>query len=353
MLGEARRDLVSGASRAGPWGLLLLVLTVLLCAADASAVLTLESRARTFVDTGGATHVLSSPGGVSGSACDALSGVGTVVASGALRTSSDRLALAATPRSPVTVSEVTPGFARLLDVTPRGEAATGLLLSEALADQVLAASAPQVATESGAATAVRGTYAWPRDGRLQALAYAALAPAPAAGTFDECWLTVWPPAEAATDLVTLALLPGAGASDVAVTQLNTSPGGAFDGETLFQQRETRWVTVIGAGAGALLGLVAVRVRRLELASARHCGVGRAGLVGQVGVETLAWSAVAAGTAWGLTILVVAGAGTEDLAAILLVTARPALAATVGCVLAAALATARIRERDVLRYFKDR
>lgn len=223
MLGEAWRNVTAGSSRAALWAGLVSVLATTLAVADAGALLALEDRAHDYVRSGGATQILSSDSAVSGEVCDALASVENVVAAGAIRSQGVRLGLAALPSTPVPVSEISPGMVALLDVSVP-EPAAGLLLSEDLADQVLSSGATHVTALDGGDVPVQGTYAWPTDGRLQALSFTALALTTPDSPYDECWVTVWPSSTVTADLVSLALVPGSGAGQVSVTQLNTSRG---------------------------------------------------------------------------------------------------------------------------------
>lgn len=99
-------------------------------------------------------------------------------------------------------------------------------------------------------------------------------------------------------------------------------------------------------------MTSVRLRRLELASARQCGVGRGALVAQLTVETAVWAGVA--LVISLSVLTVWTSGqTADLAQMLLICGRGPVAAALGSMAGAAVATALVRERDIFRYFKER
>lgn len=348
---EAWRNLATGTSRAVLWALLVVTLGCALALADAAAVLDVERRSEQLYGSGAATHLLVAANQVSGAACDALAEIETVSAAGALRTTASGVVLASAPSTPVPLSEVTPGLVDLLDIEETG-AQTGVVLSGAVAEQVLAEGAEDLRLLDGRQVPVLGTYSWPADGRLQALSFASLSPTTSTGAFDECWVTVWPTSAPTVDLLPLALLPGATASDVSTTQLNSSLGSDFDGEALVRDRATAGVAGAGACLGLLVGLVGVRLRRLELASARQAGVSRPALVGQVVLETLVWSGAAVVASLALLVLLLYGRSSDPVF-LLQVAARPVLSAALAGIVAAAVATSAVRQRSIWRYFKER
>lgn len=349
VVGEAVRNVLSGTARGAVWGAVVAVLALALGLADALSVADLERRAAEFHARGGATHVLTSLGRVSPGACESLSDVAGVEAAGALRTGEGRLTLGAMPSAPVTVSEVSPGFAGVLDLDRRP--GTGLMLSAELADRVLAPGARSVAASDGADLDVAAVFAWPADGRLQALSYAALATVPD-GVFDECWVTVWPPNPAAVDLISSAVVPGTRPADVTVGQLNPSMGVSFDGPALFAERDTRWAPVMAAAIGLAVGAGGMRLRRLELASARAVGVGRGALAAQAVVEAVLWAGAALSCS-SAVLAVVTVLRAADPLPILSVAGRAPLAAALASVIGAACAAATVDGRHLLRYAKDR
>lgn len=352
MLSEAGRNLSTGTTRAALFAVVLALAAFALAIADARSVLSLERQAQDFHSAGGATYVLHAESSVSGAACDSLNQIEGIEASGALRTVSDRLTFAAAPNSPVPVAHVTARFSELLDSSTTRPQASGLLLSSEVADAMLASNATSLQTTAMEEAQVAGVFVWPRDGPLQSLSYVALSPVVASGVFDECWVTVWPPSEETADLITSALLPGASAGSASVSQVNASLGQEFDGPGLFALRDTRWTPWLGVAVGVLAGYMSVRLRRLELASARHCGVTPTTALAQAMVETSIWAAAAFCLAAGPLALVIAqeSSGVHE---VVLISVRPILTASLGAVCGAAAATLTIKKSHLLRYFKDR
>ena len=68
-------------------------------------------------------------------------------------------------------------------------------------------------------------------------------------------------------------------------QLNTTKGDGFDGQTLYRQRSTRILPACGALIALAIGYLLIRGRRLEIASALHCGVPKPALATQIIIET--------------------------------------------------------------------
>lgn len=107
-------------------------------------------------------------------------------------------------------------------------------------------------------------------------------------------------------------------------------------------------------AALFAGYAAVRARRLELASAMHCGEPKIALWLQMLLETLMCSAIIVTTpliVWALTHMetgVIISPTT--LVGIL---ARIPAAALVGVLAGASMAMLITRERDLFRYFKNR
>jgi hypothetical protein len=105
--------------------------------------------------------------------------------------------------------------------------------------------------------------------------------------------------------------------------------------------------------GVVLGLIAVRTRRLELASALHAGVDKPSLVIQTTWEAVVWA--------GLPVLaltpasyVLAGHGNSDNVMAASLSGLATVAATgAGAILGTMAATAATRERHLFRYFRTR
>ncbi|MEU0488107.1 hypothetical protein ABZ249_02685 [Nocardiopsis sp. NPDC006139] len=350
LIGEVRRNLGTGTTRAALFALALAAVVGALAVADARAIVGLHQRSAEFTAAGASVRVLNVAGNVAGSACDALTGVPGIGASGALAEDGS-LRLAAMPDNPLPAYRVTPGMASVLGV--RAEAASGVWVSTGTAETLGVGPGQRLETDSGTVT-LAGVFDYPDDGRDSRLGYAVLVPEPAAGVFDQCWADVRPPTEEADELLRWAVRPGADPSlSVTLGQLNTSLGATFDGAAAFAERPTRFAPPAAALAGLVLGFVAVRLRRLELAGALHVGVSRRALLAGTALETAVWSLAGLALA-GCALVVAAHVGNPaDPWDTVLIDVRGPVAAVLAALVGAAAATALVREEHLFRYFKDR
>lgn len=74
-----------------------------------------------------------------------------------------------------------------------------------------------------------------------------------------------------------------------VSKLNTARGSELGSAALFGSRLTVYTPWIALAVAVMLGLIATRMRKLEMASALHCGVPKTALLTQIGLETLVWA----------------------------------------------------------------
>lgn len=350
VLGEAGRNLASGTTHALRYALALALVVATLAAAEAATVDSALRRAEEYRASGANVIMLQAPGLVDGAACDAISGLPGVEAAGALRSVPDPVVAAALPQGSIAGYRVTDGALDLFGVTGTG---AGVAVSQEVADSLGLEPGDPLVTTAGT-TAVRGTFPWPDDGRRFGFSYAALAPDRGDEPFDECWARAWP---VPTNLASvLRLTVGAGGDEstqVTVGQLNTTHGTSFDGGRLYDERTTRPAPWIALGAGLVIGYVSVRTRRLELAAARHVGVGLGHQHVMVLAEAVVWVAAAAVlAAAAVTVLVSRSSGVDD-AALAVVAARVGVSGVVGALLGTQLATAVTRESHLFRYFKAR
>ncbi len=146
-----------------------------------------------------------------------------------------------------------------------------------------------LATATGEAK-VSGVYANPDDGRRPGLGYAALVVTPDNEPFDECWLDAWPQRPELAQLLLTTVIPNNDAPDELPTigQFNTTLGAEFDGAARFEQRLTRFAPALSAILAASIAVLAIRLRRIELASARHSGVRGRDLLAITLLESAAW-----------------------------------------------------------------
>ncbi len=278
---EAWRNVRSGASRV--WVLVLLVAPAVLGLAwlEMSQVATVERDALAYRASGASTYVLTSSGRVDGAKCEALARVASVRNSGALRATPGSFVPRATPRSPIPVFEVTPGLAEQL--TPGYSTGTAL---DSTTAQMLGTGPGHVLRGQGGDAAILSIYPYADDGRDQTLAYAMVRSAPAFGRYDQCWLSEWPPDQGrASSLLQASLAPGADLSEVRVGQLNARLGSDFHGPEDFASRTSRFAGIAALVVGLVGTIGSARLRRLELAFAKHLGLQRLEMVSLLVFET--------------------------------------------------------------------
>lgn len=338
---EAWRNVASGAALTLPLAAVLGLLVAALVGFGSSETLSLTARAASFRDSGAAILILHAPGAVDGRACDALNGTPGVRA-GALRAAPANVVGAALPDSSVPTYEVTGGLPDLLGAVPNKGG--GVLLS------------PEVESTLGNGLGhveVAGVYEYPDDGRRADLGFAILVPTLASGAFDECWAETWPPSGELESLLRTSYAPRASGTDLKVLQLNGTLGETFDGAAEFHARATRWLPLLGAAAAFLIAFAAMRLRRVELASARHAGVRLADQLAITLGESLAWIAATVAIVTPVVCAFLLQAPRADAPAHLhaaLLTAALAVAAGVS---GSSLAVLLSGEKHLFRLFKQR
>lgn len=352
VLREARRNVVSGTSRAVVLALALMFLGLAAVGAELVLIARLEQEAQTFQRSGGSVMTVVAPGRVDGARCASLADVPGVRAAGALAAPAGEFVTAvALPGAPIPRGRVTEGFPAVLSA--RTDGGTGLVLAEDARRMLGVEIGDQVRTTAGDAR-VAGSYAYPSDGRRSGYGYLALDVVATSGTFDECWVDVWPQDTATRSLLLLTVEPAGGSDDVdqpLVAPLNSTHGLEFDGHARFQERVTQFG---GVGAGvlcAVLGFVAIRSRRVELASALHDRMARTDLAAVVGVEMAVWVLPPALVSVTAGVVLFGARGDAALGAVLGLRVASLLA--LGAVVGVAAALAVTRERDLFAYAKDR
>jgi hypothetical protein len=354
LLGEAVRDVLSGTTHALRYALALTLVLGAAVLADVTTVDALLARAAAYRDAGASVLTVEAPGAIDGATCDALADLTGVRAAGAIRQQEDALVPAVLPRGPLATYLGSPGLPAVLRAVD--STGPGVLLSADAAQTLDAGPGSAVAlVGAGDGTTVRGTYPWPDDGRRPGYGYAALVPGERAEPYDACWVDAYPMPDDLPALARLAVIPGVAddRAPVVVSQLNTTLGQRFDGESLLAARSTRhapWAALLG---GAVIGWVAARTRRLELASARHVGVRAGQQHGLVLAETLVWVGCAALLVAATTLLVVRLGSGEDDAALRAVAVHVALPGLAGALLGGQAAVALTREAHLFRYFRTR
>lgn len=353
VLREALLNVRSGVTAAGLFALLLGLAVGALAGADALSVSSALHAARQFQQSGGSTLIYDAPGRIDGAACDALGGLSGVRAAGAML-STEKIEPAAMAGSRIPAYLVSGGFGGF---TALGGAvpADGSLISADVAETLGAAKGDIIALRSGSVT-VGGVYDYAEDGRRPGYGYAVLLPVPSNRLFDQCWVEAWPQIDEVERLLPLTIDPRArvetGQPAASIHQLNGSLGARYDGASRFDQRVTRFAPLAAAVAAGLLGFVAVRRRRLQLASARHAGVGPAPLLLQSLVETAVWTLAGGAVAATAVVVLLMLTSPGDAGPVLPVGLRT-VAGAGATLLGATTATLSIRERHLFDYFKGR
>jgi hypothetical protein len=342
-----------GTSRATILATIFVALIGTVAILDVRAVVAVLRGAADYRAAGAAIQVIEANGNIHGARCHALAATPGIVGSGAVR-AGPRLRALNLPSSELTVWEVTPGLPALLAATDASAAhptGPGVWLSADLAETLGAGPGSEIATSAGVMP-VAGVYEWPDDGRVRMLGYAILTPVPAAGAFDQCWAETWPVDDDLRSLLWLTLAPDA--SDPVMRQVNGSLGADHDAARAFAGRLTRHAPTAAALAiGLVLGWVALRLRRLELAAALHARVPKRHLAWQQVVEALAWATAAAVVALAGTVYAAALDNPGPVLEAWLIGARSVIAGVLGVLLGTLAAIAATREKHLFRYFKNR
>lgn len=282
LLREIGLNLRSGAAHPFAWAVVVLVVATAICGWDALSIFKATQDATEFRRSGASMWTFEATAAVDGASCDRLSTIDGIAGAGAIGASSP-LTLSALPHTPVSQFHVTPGFAGLMLGT-RSSRAT-LLISSGLARETGVRDGDTVATSSGPMT-VDSIYDYPSDGRLPTLQYAVLVVDPEmGGIYDSCWTDIWP----ATPELRGAGFLAANSNDVATGQLNTRLGEAFDIRDRFTGLPSVLPAVGAVTAGAGIGVLALRLRRTEIASSRIAGVRRTDLAVITLGETAIWA----------------------------------------------------------------
>jgi hypothetical protein len=355
ILSEAGRNLATDTSRALTLTLILAAAATALGLADGGAVSRVLAEAAQFRASGASTVVLSAEGGINGAACERLSGIDGIVHAGAVRDAPVELVLAALPGAPVPLKEVTPGFGDVLGVTPGKPEGTGVLIPEQLSVMVARGPGERLGTSAGL-VAVAGVYPYPADGRSPELEYAMVTAVPAhgQGLFDQCWAEVWPTSQRTSQLLRLSLDSSVPLdTDITLSQLNPTLGAELNGTERSSSRATSGAALLSVLVGVLLGYLTVRLRRLELASARHAGIPAGAQLLQLTVETSAWTTAAVVITSPLLLHQALEVDHAAQLAVFWLELRCPLGAAAGAVLGAVVATALTSEHHLFRYFKER
>lgn len=348
---EAWRNLASGTSRPLLLALLAALLLGGLAAADIRTIVGFSAQAVAFREAGAAVRVLSAPAAISGQRCDALRQLPGVLGSGATRLATAQAEVLTAPRAGIPTIEATPGLRDVLGVA--SGASSGVWLSDAAAESLGAWPGTTLPTSRGPAR-VAAQYSYPPDASDRSLAYAIVAPIPATGYFDSCWVLVWPPSVALDPLIrgTYAGDP-ADQSAATLVQLNTRLGATLDGPELLASRATSHAPTLAAAIGLLLGAGAIRLRRLELAGALHARVPKVALLTQIWFELTAVAAAAALLALPAAYWLASHGNPDPPWPAWFAGLRVIGAGTLSTTIGGLVATASTSENRLFRYFKER
>ncbi|GAA2066638.1 hypothetical protein [Leifsonia soli] len=360
-LTEAALNVASGTTRVALYAIIAAAVVTVLAGADVLTVGRIGDDAARYRESGGSTLIYRMAGAIDGEACDSLTELAGVNASGAIRHAGSDLAPAALPAQRIPAFEISPGFSRFTSLgDPRP--GQGVLISEDVAHTLGISAGSHLALRNGNAR-VGGLFAYPSDGRLPGYGYSVLAPADTRAAFDECWVEAWPAGGDVVSTLPVVLLPGAqggtgeesgpAAVGPQLLQLNASHGTQFDGGSLFDQRLTRFAPAVAAVVILGLGFAATTRRRLELAAARHAGVLPGAQLLQQAAECVAWAVGGCILALpGLTGLILAQTATDP-TSLSGLAGKTLAVVTPAAILGTLAATLCVRERHLFRYFKAR
>ncbi|WP_426517761.1 hypothetical protein ACPPVQ_01120 [Diaminobutyricibacter sp. McL0618] len=352
---EAALNVRSGTTRAATFATALVFGISLLAGADIAAVAEIQREARQFQAAGGSTLIYRMNAGISGEACEALASVDGVRAAGAVRQEPAAAHAGALPGHEIPTFSVSPnfqGFQAIGNPTAHG----GVIVSGDLA-AALGLREGDVAEFVEGSPRIDSVYTYDDDGRRPGLGYAVLVPSPTTAPFDECWAETWPMSNGLTSLLSSTLVPGAvtlgsGGPTPQLLQLNSTLGATFDGTKRFAGRITRFAPEAAAALALVLGFVAVRLRRLEFASALHARTKRSAQTLQILLETVGWT-IAASMIGALIVLVLIRTQYPGDMGDLISVGIPTFASLPATLVGALVGSALVRERNLFAYFRER
>ena len=355
VVSEAMRNLVSGTTRAAVLAVVFMVAVGTVAMVDVRSMISIVQGAAQYRAAGASVHVLKAEGSIDGRRCDALSSTGVLTHASAMRRSGT-LQILNMPASQITVVEATPGIASFLSVVaqPVGydtDINGGVWLSADLA-QVLGVAPGRIVHTARGKVIVVAVFTWPDDGRARDLGYTILIPVPADGVFDQCWTEAWPSSDDLAHLAYVSLISGAQQSQVTFAQLNPSFGSDYDIAGLLAHRLTARAPWASALIGLSLGYVAVRLRRLEIASALHARVSKVDVIWQLLFETVMW-VLAASVVISVALLWGSRIGNPDPSWIWARSLRIVSAAALACLIGAIMTITTTSEKHLFQYSKDR
>ncbi|MDR2322187.1 MAG: hypothetical protein LBE60_11135 [Microbacterium sp.] len=351
ILREAHRNTATGMSRAIIWLLCWTVAVAAPVLLDTATVASVLAAQEDFRNAGGDVTIVSAPGHVTADGCLGLNTVDGIEGAIALRKTTTKAPLAALPNTAPPLIEYAGDLAHVLPVSLSG---SGIALDASIAKELGAEAGSSLAGTDGASTIqVAGVFDWPDDGRVATLSGAALAPVPATGSFDECWVRAWPPD---TDLQPILLLAtdGDSSSETRTGPLNDSLGVGHSTAELLTKRTTAMSPWTAPLLALIIGILTIWLRRIEFAGNLHAGAQRAELTLQVLLETASWVLPAYGLVIvGEYLLVQQIVAPGDALAVFLDSLAPISAAAAATLIGSAISIAAIRRSSLYRYVKDR
>ena len=352
---EALRNVVTGTTRSALLMLIVACLAGLLAGLDTVTMRDEITAAAEFRARGGSISILKVDKGIDGRVCDSLASHDGVRAAGALSLREKPLHLTAVPRNPLTFYSASLGFATML---PRatGLQNAGLMLPKAVVSTLGLSAGDPLYTGEGV-TRMGGSFEYPDDGRDRGLGYAAVAVsrATAGQLFDECWIDAFPVTEQTRELIYTAIaadakLPPTGTT---ITQHNTTLGVATNPVARYEARLTAWAPAAALLVSALLGFVAIYMRRLAIASALHAGVRKTDQTLILVLESLSWAVVGASSTIPVIAYFAMNLAAADHATVVSTAALTPVLTVAGVVLGTLTAAALVREDKLFAYFKSR
>lgn len=341
--------MASGAANAVVLAMMIAALVVASQVADLLAARGIIDRAEAFRAAAADVLVLDAPAAIDGDRCAALGKLAGVQAAGAVRSDAPAFAAAA-PTSSIPVWEVTAGVPEVFGATPDR---AGMVVSHDVAEH-LGIRQGEALQLTDRQTTVAAEYASPQDGRRSGFGFAMLSPTTDRAPFDACLVRAWPASDAVANVLPTAVLPGAAEGQaLQVVQWNTSLGATYDADRAFRERPTRFLPVVVFVISVAIGIGSLRLRRLELATARHLGTASADLVAMRVLEAMLWLLPVVVVGAVAAAALAASLGPADVATGLALAAWSPLAAALGVLAGVGIAAGDVGPRDIYRAFKER
>ncbi|MCD4558117.1 hypothetical protein [Schaalia sp. lx-100] len=352
IISEAWRNTITGTSKTILWLSIFTLLMTIGSLAEIAHTHTITTAAEEYVRAGGSISVIQSPENIDGAACEALNALPQVRAAGAIKTQESRITLTVLPSAPIPQALVSPTFSKVVSAQTSG--LPGIIVSDQVRSQLpmkIGDSFPTV----GGEVMISGTYDYPEDGRASGYGYMALIPTASETTYDQCWVDIWPQSPQVQALLTSVVKNSRRdeRSQTTMEQLNSRLGARFDGQARFQTRNTRFLVWIVGALSLCAGIIALRTRRLEFASALHAGAQRQDIRRIIACETLMWLLPAVAFTECVSVCVIASLGALSDTALYVLVHRIVWSSCVCCVIGLCIGWIFTREKHLFTYFKVR